>query len=454
MSRTLVLALFAAVLVAGCAGPNKLAEKSQQKLSDGDVWKAWQLATRALDREPMNPRAREAATAAARVIAEDWQRRIHAFAAEDSLRAAEQVLAFSEFRSNAVNYTNVEIPAAWAAEERTLRQAAARHYYRQGKATAAASRPKAAFANFHECERYVIAYRDAQQLADAAYERALTRVAVLPFASAGSGLPGREVSERWRDALAKEMAPPSARFTRILGSDAVTSRMTVSQLSGLSRDEALKLGRKSGAQRIVWGTLGPVRSETSLQFFRDRVARRVVEKDAEGRERVRWVEVPIEVVARVRDVAVDVAVEVVATHDGTSLAHDRTTRSTRARVLWTSFAPEGDLGAYALVSDIVRRDDPTRVRDVETRWKSVCGEGTTLLQVLSARREMRGNGGYDAGVLGRFVTGAAFVFLQELPPAQDLAMAALANGWQPLQRELSRLDGMDDADLGVAGGED
>ena len=454
MTRRIVYVLLAAAIAAGCAGPNKLAEKSQKELTDGDVWNAWRLATRALDREPMNPRAKAAAAAAAEVISADWQRKIRGHAAVDSLRAAEQVLAFSEFRSNAVNYTNVEVPPGWMAEERTIRGAAARHFYAEGKAARAAHRPKAAFANFHETERYVIGYKDSQALANAMYEQAVTRVAVLPFTSGGTGLSGREVSERWRDALAQHMSPPNAQFTRIMGTDAISNRMTVSQLSGLSREEALKLGRKSGAQRIVWGTVGPVRSETQLQFFRDRVSRKVVEKAADGRDVVRWVEVPIEVVARVRDVQVDVNVSVLSTHDGTQIAQDRSTRSTRARVLWTSFAPEGDLGHYALVSESLRQQNPDRAKDIETRWKNVCGEGTTLQQVLVARRETRGGGSWDSGTLARIATGTAFVFLQELPPAPELAMAALAHGWHPLQKELARLDGMDDVDLGVALGDE
>jgi hypothetical protein len=454
MTRKIVFLLLAAAIAAGCAGPNKLAEKSQKELTDGDVWNAWRLATRALDREPMNPRAKAAAAAAAEVISADWQRRIHGLAGVDSLRAAEQVLEFSEFRSNAVNYTTVEVPASWAAEERTIRVSAARLFYAQGKAAMASHRPKAAFASYHQCERYVTNFKDAQTLAGVAYERAVTKVAVLPFTSGGTGLSGREVSERWRDALAQEMAPPNSQFTRILGSDVVTNRMSVAQLSGLSRDEALKLGRKSGAQRIVWGTVGPVRAETQLQFFRDRVSRKVVIKGDDGREVVRWVEVPIEVVARVRDVEVDVNVQVLATYDGTQVAQDRSTRSTRARVLWTSFAPEGDVGQYALVSDALRRENPERAKDMETRWKNVCGESTTLQQVLLARRETRGGGSWDSGTLARIAAGTAFVFLQELPPAQELAMAALAHGWQPLHKELARLDGMDDVDLGVALGND
>lgn len=453
MNRRLFVLFAVAAVAAGCAGPTKLAEKSQRELADGDVWKAWQLATRALDREPMNPRAREAATATAQVIATDWQRRIHALASVDSLRAAEQVLAFAEFRANAVNYTTVPVPESWTAEERTLRHTAARHHYQEGRAALSAHRPKAAFVRFHETERYVPAYRDVVKLSATAYERALTRVAVMPFASGEPGF-GREVSERWRDALAQEMAPPSAQFTRILGTDAVTSRMSVAQLGRLSREEAVRLGRKSGAQRIVLGTLGQVRSETGLHFFRERIARRVVQKGEDGRDVVRWVEMPIEVIARVRDVTVDVDYEVVSTLDGSSLAHQRTPRTARARAVWTSFVPEGEISHYALVSETVRSANPDRAKEVETRWKAVVGETTTLAQVLSARRETKGDAGWDRSVLPRIVAGAAFVFLQELPPPQELALAAVSSGWQPLHRELARLDGMDDVDLGVALGND
>ena len=453
MSRRLTFALLAAALVAGCAGPTKLAEKSQQKLSNGDVWRAWQLATRALDREPMNPAAKKAAADAGRVIADDWQRKIDALAPIDSVQAAEQVLEFTQFRFDAIKYTTIDVAPAWAAEEHLLRAAAARNHYLLATQAKTAHRPKAAFDHFHEIDRYVENYKDARAQADRAYQAALTQVAILPFTSGGDPSFGREVSDRWRDALAKELAPPQARFTRILGADAVASRMSVSQLGRLDRDDAVKLGRKAGAERVVWGSLGNVKTETQLQFFRDVVAHKIVQKDDQGHDVVRWVDVPIEVVARVRDVTVDVDYEVIATEDGTSLSHEHAPRSSRARVVWTSFVPDGDVASYALVSDAVRAANPDRAKDVETRWKNVCGDATTLQQVLTARRENRGDAGYDRSSIGRFATGTAFVFMQELPPAQDLALAALCNGWQPLGKELTRLDGMDDVDLGVALGD-
>lgn len=438
------------VLVTGCAGPTKLAERSQRKLAGGDIWEAWRLATRALDREPMNPRARDAVAAAGAVISSDWQRRIHALADVDSLRAAEQVLAFADFRAEAAQYTTVDVAPGWSAAERDLRRAAAHQHYTQGKQSSRARRPKAAYGSFRECERYVDDYRDAAKLADAEYARAVTRIAVLPFsAPPGDATFGRDVAESWRDAVAAELTPEHARFTRVLGSEDVNGRITLAQAGRLTREEALAIGRRSGARQIVWGSLGRIASETSLQYFRDVISRRVVSKDADGNRVARWVDVPIEVVARVRDVSVDVEYEVASTLDGTTLVHEQGPRTARARVVWTSYVPEGDLNGYALVSDARRQSDPARAKDIETRWRQVCGESTTLHQVLAARREARGGGGYDRSVLGRFVTGTALVFLQELPPAEELAHEAVRHGWRPLVEHLARLDGVDEVDLGV-----
>lgn len=453
MFRRLSAVLAILALIAGCAGPTRLAEKSAQKLESGDMWRAWQLAIRALEREPLNPQAKAAATAAGNAIAADWERRITALAAVDTLKAADQVLQYAGFRGDAARYVTVEPGATWPAREKAIRGSAARTWYAEGVRAQTTRRPKAAYDAFHACERFVSPYRDAIKRADACYEKALTRIAVVPFASPGDPAMGHDVSDQWRDALAQQLQPPATRFTRVLGADAITSKMTLSQLGRLSREDAVKLGRKAGADRIVWGSVGAVKSETRLLFFRDAVARRITQKNAAGEVITRWVDVPIEVVARIRDVAVDVDAEVVSTDDGSSLSHQRVPRSTSARVVWTSYVPEGELDRYALVSEAVRQANPERAKAVESHWREVCGEGVTLAQVLAARRETR-EGDYNKGMLGRFAMGTAFVFLKELPPAEDLARAALMGGWQPLRQELARLDGLDDADLGVASGND
>src|SRR5438093_10150746 len=125
MARKLAPALLAISLVLGCAGPSELAQRSQNKLAQGDHWRAWSLATKALDKAPANAEARRAAAAAAASIAQEFQRRIAATAASDSLAAADQVLEFAEFRSRAIPYTTVAMSPEWARDEQTLRRSAA-----------------------------------------------------------------------------------------------------------------------------------------------------------------------------------------------------------------------------------------------------------------------------------------------------------------------------------------
>ena len=451
MFRRIVPVLLALAVGIGCAGTSKLTDKSEEKLAQGDAQRAWQLATRALDKEPGNPRARAAATAAGASIAQEWQRRIRALAATDSLRAAELVLELTEFRQSAAHYATIPVGDDWPAEEQAYRQMAVRLHYKRALEAERSGRPKKACAEFAEAELYVPGYRDVEKRADLAFEEALTRVVVVPF-RARSGDPrfGFQVARAWRDNLIQDFGPPSVRFTRILGGEALERSMTVSQLDGVSRREAVRLGRSAGAQRIVWGSIGDIKSSTRLSVFKDSIARRIVETDPQGRTTTRWIEVPIEVIARVRDVTVGVDYEVISTESGASIATRHFDRSTMARVVWTSYRPEGDPASYSLVSETTRASDPNRVRDVETRWKAVCGTATTVTQVLEARQKAGSTGRYAREALPRFMAGAAFVFLEDLPPAEDLALTALSQDAAPLRDDLLRLDPIDDVDLGLA----
>jgi hypothetical protein len=449
--RRFAPALLALVFVIGCASSSKLSEKSEKKLASGDAWHAWQLATRALDKEPGNPRARSAATAAGASIVEEWQRRIRAVAETDSVGAAEEALKLTDFRAEAAHYATIPVGAGWPAEELTIRRAAARVHYQHGIEAANSKRPKRACAEFSDAERFVEGYRDAAKRADRALEDALTRVAVVPFRAPSSSdrSLGVQVARAWRDDLVEDLAPPAARFTRVLAGNAIERDMRVSELDNLSREEAIRLGRVRGAERVVWGSVGNVRSSTRLDLFRDTVARRVIEKDAAGHEEARWVDVPIEVVARVRDVTVGVDYEVIETGHGSTLAHRHFDRATTARVVWTSQQLDGDPGSYALVAEPIRRANPDRAAQVEKKWAAVCGSTTTIAQVVEARHKSGGAGRSAREALPRFAAGAAFVFLEDLPPAEDMALSALTQGPSPLRDDLLRLDPIDDADLGV-----
>jgi hypothetical protein len=302
---------------------------------------------------------------------------------------------------------------------------------------------------FREAARFWADTRDAADLAARALELAVTRVAIVPLrAGSGPSSLGRDVAASWRGDVVERMAPGDW-FSRIVPGEDVERALRVSDLGRISRDDALRLGRKAGADRVVWGTIGEVDSKSGIHLFSDRVARRVVGKDAEGRRTVGWVEVPIEVVARTRTVNVELEYEIIATRDGATLARHRAPQSMKARVVWTAHSPEGSPDSYALVSEQTRSSDPARVKQIESKWSAVVGEGTTLAQVLEARRSIASRSSDRREVLGRLMAGAAFVFLEELPSTEEMAFGALAGGWKPLSEDLMRLDAVDDVDLGV-----
>jgi hypothetical protein len=87
---------------------------------------------------------------------------------------------------------------------------------------------------------------------------------------------------------------------------------------------------------------------------------------------------------------------------------------------------------------------------VETKWKAVCGDATTLVQVMEARRSAKGSSRGAREALPRFAAGAAFVFLEELPSPEELAYTALTESFSPLRGDLLKLDTVDDAELSVA----
>jgi hypothetical protein len=366
------------------------------------------------------------------------------------MAAAEQVLEFVGFRTGAIRYTTVHVSDAWTRDELLLRQSAARVHYAEGAEAMKTKRPKKAYSCFLEAERFLPNFRDAAKRADAALDEALTRVAVVPLRSnRGDVQLGRDIAAAWSGSLVEHM-PAGNYFTRILPVDDVERELRVSDLGHTSRDDAIRLGRLAGADRVVWGSIGEIDSKSSIHFFAETVWRRVVEKDETGAKVSRWVEVPIQVVSRVRTVDVDLAYEVISTQGGVTLARDSGKRTMKARAVWTAYVPEDGPDSYALVTDEFRTASPERAKQIESKWESVVGAGTTLSQVLDAKRASAKQSGDRAGAIARFAAGAAFVMLEDLPTAEELTYAALAGGWQSVHQALVQLDGVDDVDLGAA----
>jgi hypothetical protein len=98
----------------------------------------------------------------------------------------------------------------------------------------------------------------------------LTRVVVVPFRG-GSDM-GLQLARTWREDLASALVE-QARYTRIVQGTAVERALSVAQSGRVSREEALRLGRKVGAERVVWGAIGDIESKTRMEFDRVRRAK-------------------------------------------------------------------------------------------------------------------------------------------------------------------------------------
>ena len=95
-----------------------------------------------------------------------------------------------------------------------------------------------------------------------------------------------------------------------------------------------------------------------------------------------------------------------------------------------------------LISDQGNREQCDQATDTDINHDS---------QATAEARKERGRRRYESQYREWFYPGAQpWVFLDDLPPAGDLAFAALVNEWQPMYEALKRLDLVDEVDVGPA----
>jgi hypothetical protein len=144
-SRGVALFLLAA-LATSCAGPAKLARESERALESGDLPRAYELARRAVDKDPESSAARSAMTAAATQIIDQSKARILEQSRVDTLAAARLALDFREDRAELARY-KIPIPPdpTFFERENAIIEGAAATEYRAGEQSLEARRPKEAY---------------------------------------------------------------------------------------------------------------------------------------------------------------------------------------------------------------------------------------------------------------------------------------------------------------------
>ncbi len=287
----LVLVLLAP-LALSCASSNKLAQRSEESLKSGQINRAYDWARRSLDKDPRNDKARASMTVAATQMSADWKQRVRNLAASDSLQGAQAALEFQRFRAELARY-RVVLPfdPAFRADESRILSAAAGRDYRDALNALANHQPKRAYLAFVDAGRFVPGFRDIAVRIPKAYDLALTRVAILPFANQ-TEVPGlsKEMADRMYGEIDDHVNPRQFQFTRLVDPEQVYARMTVSQLERLGRDDAIQLGRDLGVQRVVWGHYASLNTNSTTGLYHQTIYRHVVDPDPsvkQGQVRVR-----------------------------------------------------------------------------------------------------------------------------------------------------------------------
>ncbi len=441
----LLLPLAAALVLASCAGPAKLAQQSDEALAKGDLSKAYDRALRAVEKDPLNAQARGAYTRASARVADDYKARVRALAAADSLGAADLALRFRAFR-NTVAQHGSPLPSddRYVDDENRIVTAAAREYYGRGREAMVEKRPKQAWRDFGSCLAYVPDYRDAQRRQQDAWRAARTRVAVLPFED---GIRVRGLREAVAEQLEGQLPghAGSMTFTEFVAGGQVADAMTVSQAAHMTAEDAIALGRHVGADRVVTGRFVALRSNNDLKDLSIPIYRRVERKNKNDETVVSWDPSTLRVITREREVKVNWDFEVIDVKSGIVVAHREVPADAVARIVWTDYRPEGNPNQYHLLPPDVRKRDSSRAKQVDSQWQERVGSWK-LADLLLKARDARGRSKWSRDYRREFHGTSSRqrpVWLGELPGEDDLAFVALEDAWRPVLSTLQELDGQD-----------
>ena len=441
----LAICCLAALMLLSCAGPTKLAKESDQALAKGELRLAYARALKAIEKDPQNAAARQAYDASSARLAQDYRQRVLATASADTIRAADLALTFRTFRGEVAGHgSSVPADAAYDASEARFLRVAARQWYARGRLAMAAKHPKEAWRDFTNSRRYEDDFRDVARQQDAAYAAAVTRIAVLPFAD-GVRVPGlsQDLCERMYQHLGGGSSD-HFQFTEMIPLDSVEARVSMADTRELSREQALAIGRKLGAQRVVCGHLAGMRSSSNQSELVAPIYRKRESKDAQGNSVVRWEEQSLRVILRDREVTVQYDFDVLDVRTGTVVAHRELPGKTAARTAWTDFRPESGPDDYVLLPGDARRADPDRGKQADTRWSERMGTWT-LPAFMQKAREDRARARYDRRYRGEFYTDTHRrpVWMGELPGEEELAFVAVEDAWRSVLGVLQELDPKD-----------
>ncbi len=441
-SRLVVGILITALSALSCAGPEKLTKQSEKAYSEGNVEKAYQKAARALRKEPTNRHARAAMTQAAAQLMNERETEIRGMAVRDTVAAAKRSLDLDSFRAELMEYRVILPPDPdFDRDEAAIRTGAARVTYEDAVDALQSGAPKRAYDGFQLAKEFRAHYRDVSRRIDQAYEEALPRVALLPFANE-TDLPelSKEFSDRAYSEIARRVSGNGFRFTELTPRERVYQSVPMAAMDHMGPRNAARIGKDLGVDRVIMGRFFSLRTKTNMSAFPQAIFYKTVEKDDKGVSHERYSERAMIVLTRDRDLTVGYEYSIVDVHDGIAIAGNTGTIHASAHAILASAAVGGgDPNDYVLLSPEMEQRDPDGAKRVRAEWQDRCGDWKLSEVIARSRRESRG---YESRYHDDWVlrSNGVAVFLGELPSEAELVKYAYGQVWEPLADTLHDID--------------
>jgi hypothetical protein len=428
-----------ALTVLSCASASKLAQRSERARVAGDPERAYVLALQARVKDANAPATRSALDEAAWALYERSRSAIRSrTAVGDTFEAAHRIVDLDRLRLRFA-HDGVAPPQdpGFEAEEQVIREAGAARFYDLGLRSLKEDRPKDAWRQFTSVRSLIPRYRELDRMIARSWERAVTPVAILPFADQ-AGMPeySAEMARAIHAQIAGRLDEPRFTFTRLVDPQLVYGRVSMAEAGQIDRARAIAIGRQLGARRVVWGRIWNLRSDTNTDRWSEDLWHEVADTDTGGKGRKVWVSVPFRAVSRVRMVHVDAEFEVLDTDDEEALDRRDAPREVIAHTAFSRQSISGDADDYRVAPPTYGRD---RRESLEQRWKHCFGP-YSVSQFIERCRDVSGRGSYRSDFRREFASRDHCVFLDDLPPAEDMAAMALDDVWKPVLESLAQLD--------------
>ena len=442
--RVLVLALALSAL--SCASSSELARRSETALRSHDYERAYREAKASLEKDSSNGRARMALSSAAAHLIDQQEQRVLNLAPRDTLEAAEACIKLDELRSEANRFgATLPVHAEFAATAGTLRQRAAAKLYRESLAHSKQDRPKQAYRELVTARRYVAGYRDIDTRIPRLWQQAVTRIAVLPFddETRMQGL-ARDIADQMHKELSGRVRSKDFEFTELVPAEKIYDQLSVSRLGALTREDAIALGRKLGADRVVWGRFSNLSTDSHTDRYQNSIWRRIVERDTSGRNVEHYEEVPFDAVERWRQVELRYDLEVIDTEDERTVAERGRDLEATAHTVYTDYQCEGASDAYLLVPPTMKMKDEARANRVQREWKDTF-KSYTVSKLLDRAKRDHSRRRYRPEWRDEFVRGTNDypMFLDDLPSPHEMVRIALDDSWKDVLAALAEVDAVD-----------